>query len=227
MAAQNRTPRALVALATLALLASTASVSVAREVPINIEGCPSQLSLTVPSEFSSAVTAEQRAQRSVLIEGLHRNPGRKARYSDVLFTDWDAETRFPQILVASLGSTLQSQGRYTQTQWQEIKRTAVTSSKAQQEEWARRGLARLKPGMPANLKQVEGRVTRLAEGGANDFVAFMDSTATVDGKSVRLYSAAKFNYANQCLAYVTVSVDASDAGALERLVRFAERISVR
>lgn len=227
MTGQNRTLHALVAMGVIPLVAQAAGVAVARELPISIEGCPSQLSLTVPDEFTTAVTSEQRAQRSAVIEGLHRNPGRKARYSEVLFADWEAEARFPQILVASLGSTLQSQGRYSQAQWQELKRTAVTSSKAQQEEWARRGLARLKPGMPANLTQVEGKVTRLREGGENDFTAFMDSTATVDGKPIRFYSAAKFNYAKQCLAYVTVSVEASDAVALERLVRFAEQISVR
>lgn len=227
MRRQSRSSLDLVARGAVALLATASAAAVAREVPITIEGCPSQLSLTVPTEFTVAATAEQRTHRSAVIDGLHRNPDRKARYSEVLFTKWDVNAGFPQILVASLGSTLKSQGRYTQAQWQELKRTAITSSKAQQEEWARRGLSRLRPGIQADAKNVKGKVIRLGEGGPSDFTMFMDSTATIAGQPVRLYSAAKFNYAKQCLAYVTVSVEASDEDALAKLVWFAEQVVVR
>ena len=229
MRSQNRFKlfRIFVDLTVAALMVTASAIAIARDIPITIEGCPNQLSLHVPDDFFTAATLEQRAHRSAVIDRLHTNPGRKARYSEVLFIDWNDDSGFPQILVASLGSTRQSQGRLSETQWQELKRMVLTSSKLQQEAWMRQGLSRLRPGMPHDVQQVQGRILRLGDGGPNDLTIFGESQSTVTGKSFRIYTAAKFNYAKQCLAYVTVSVKASDENALVKLVQFAEQISVR
>jgi hypothetical protein len=207
-------------------LLSVGLPAAARDIPITIERCPSALSLRVPDEFSAAASAEHQAYRDAILNRLHENPGRKARYSEILITDWRLRSDMPQILVASLGTTLEAQGRMSESQWQELKRAALTSSKAQQEHWARQGLARLRPGMHADIQQVEGRVTRLVVGGPNDFTIFMNSTFTAAGSSQQVYTAAKFNYVKRCLAYIAVSVDASDDRALDTLTKIVERISV-
>ena len=77
--------------------------------PVRLEGCPSKLHIRIPAQFTRARGPVEVARRDAILDRLHSNPGRKARYSDVFLSDWKAEPGFPQISVASLGSVTQRQ----------------------------------------------------------------------------------------------------------------------
>lgn len=199
----------------------------AREFAVNIEQCPTTLTLRVPPEFTAAVDQQARGLRAAVLDGLHANPGRKARYADLFLVTWDSRKPLPSIAIGSLGSTLSHQGRLTRKNWEELRRDALTSSQAQMDSWMQQGMARLKPGMPSNLEKIEGRLLSLRDGDPDELALFGESTGTVDGTAMRWYTVAKLVYAQKCLAYVLISVDASESRALEHLVEISEQVTVK
>lgn len=205
----------------------TTTLAVASDLPISIEGCPSKLSLYAPSEFSTANGENQKALRLSTLNGLHANPSSKIHYSEILLTNWDNTSGIPQILVGSLGTTRQLQGNMSESQWQDFKNTAITSTKTQQTEWIQKGLAQLKPGKSNNFQKIEGEIIRIGQGGQNDFIMFGNSKSSVAEKPLYLYTATKFIYVKECLAYIIVSVEVSDKDALDKLTKIVEQVSVR
>lgn len=194
--------------------------------PVWLEGCPSELRLRVPSLFSRAAGADAIAFRSAILTQLHLNPGRKARYSEVLLTDWSEGTPFPQISVASLGSVIPRQGRITETEWLRLKREMLSASAAQRDQWVSEGLKKLAPGRPTEIEDIKGRISKLSEEKPNSIALFGTSTAVVSGRAMQLHSVSKLIYIRQCLAQVMTSVDATRPRALDELTRFASLIDV-
>mgnify|MGYP003584515347 CR=1 FL=1 len=214
-------------LAAVAALSFGPLDAVAREVAVNIEKCPATLTLQVPSEFTAANDEWTRGLRSAVLDGLHANPGRKARYAELLLANWHSRKTLPSIAVGSLGSTFSHQGRFTRKNWEELRRDGLASSQSQMESWMKQGMARLKPGLPSNIEKMEGRVLSLRSGDPDELALFGESTGTVDGAAMRWYTVAKLAYAQMCIAYVLISVDASEPRALERLVEIAEQVRVK
>lgn len=218
---------AVLLLATLAPeVRAQAPAGQASSYPVRLEGCPSEVHLQIPSQFSRARGPEEVARRDAILDRLHSNPGRKARYSDVFLSDWKADSGFPQISVASLGSVIQRQGQITDAEWQRIKKEIMGASQAQRERWVAQHIEKLKPGLPAEIRLLKSKVAAATEEKPNSIVALGTFTAVVSGRTFEYHSAAKFIYSKRCVVYLITAVDASRPRAVEELTQFVSLVEV-
>ncbi len=195
-------------------------------ISIRLEGCPSALRLVLPTKFSRAHGPEASARRDEILEGLHANPGRKARYSDVFFVDWKNELAFPQVSVASLGTFISRQGKITEAEWQGVKTELVSASQAQRDRWVAKSIAKFKPNRSNEIAALQSRIASITADRPNSIVAFGTSKAVVGGQLIESHTAAKFIYTKRCLAYVIAAVDGSAPNSFDELIQIASVIDV-
>ena len=193
---------------------------------VRMEGCPSDLRLVLPAKFSRANSPEQKARRNAILERLHSNPGRRARYADVFLTDWNSELAFPQISVASLGSFISRQGKISEIEWQQIKTDFVRATQAQHYQWMAQGIAKLKPGRSADIKTLESKIASVTADRPNAILALGTTKAVIGNEVVESHTAAKLIYAKRCVAYVIAAVKGSELEPMNELLQVVAAIEV-
>ena len=190
-----------------------------------VEGCPATLVLTVPSEFQPAQTAAALATKARILDTLHANPARRARYSEVFLMDWDDPKGFPQLTVASLGSLIAHQGNISQEEWASIKSEFTSSTAEQRARILDQYLARSSSG--ASFPVLKAQIDRLYPDTDDSFIIVGFGTGTVHSDEVAFLSAARVTYTQQCVAYTTIAVDADSPNALLELNRLMSQMSVK
>jgi hypothetical protein len=194
---------------------------------VPLEGCPTELVIAVPIEFSHANTADSQQRRAAILEGLHANRARTARYSEIFLADWSSDTGFPHISVASLGSLLQSQGKISEEEWlnirEEVLESTVESRKALIESVAPKYIA----GSKFDISAMRGEFAASFEETHTTIVTLSSGSGVVEGRHIEFISAVKLAYVHRCIAYVQVAVDAGHSDALRVLNGMIAKISIR
>lgn len=104
---------------------------------VEIKGCPSKLSLSIPKEFVVASTPSAIELRTSMLSALNRpfvgQPYAKAKAhtAEIFMIAWDSESSLPRIQILSLGSVQKHQGRITPDSWAEAKKAIIKVNKAE------------------------------------------------------------------------------------------------
>jgi len=229
---KSREPHTAGRLLLLSVMLFVGQVAFGGDVPpakiayVTLEGCPTAIPLQIPAAFTRASNSKQERLRDDVIRGLHANPYRKMRYSELFKIDWERGYGMPTISVASLGTLIHAQGRITEQTWREIKRELLTSSTARLEELMRRGRETIDPGNPPELASIRTRLGSLFEETADSVVILASHELSLEGIPMRVLGAAKVIYTRQCVAYVEVSVDATDPEAMRSLNEYVRHLKV-
>jgi hypothetical protein len=199
---------------------------VAATFPISVVACPRKLNITVPTPMLPPRTADDKALKQRVLDGLHSNPGRTARYSEMFLADWSADNPVPSIFVSSLGSVRARQGKFTPEQWNELKAVALSANKSQREEWMRKGLAERRPGMPSGVGNVEGSVEGFFADRQTEFTAIGTANATYLDQPMNYLSAMKMVFVDGCIVHLTFYVDARESDARSALLALVRHTTV-
>ncbi len=193
---------------------------------VSIEGCPSPLVLTVPVEFQPAQAPGAQETRTRILERLHTNPARVARYSDVYLIDWEEPTGFPQLTIASLGSLIQHQGRISTADWSSIKSEFLRLTEDQRAGLLEKSIARLETGSLPDSEVLNAQIEQLYRDSDDSLVMVaLGKGETLDGE-VDYLSAFRLTYVRQCIAYTTIAVNISAPDAIPMLNRFMTQLKV-
>lgn len=194
---------------------------------VRIEGCPSTLSVGIPIGFRRAQGATQVARRNKLLETLHKSPSRKARYSDVFLADWNSAEDFPQIFVGSLGVSINRQGKYSKNEWDKIRSEFYSASMQKTNEIAQHELERRSKLSAYHVENLKAEITSITEENPESVVMLGSSSGVAYGKQFLAYTGAKLAIAKQCIAFVSISVDATGDDSMADLIKITSKISVK
>jgi len=206
------------------------SLAVAQELltyAVPLEGCPSQIRLTIPREFSQADTPAKLKQRTTILDALHANKARKARYSEIFLANWASENGLPYISVSSLGSLIRSQGRISVSDWREIRSEFLKSTAASRQSIIEKQITRYNAGSAVNANTIRGQIPTLFEEGDTAIVIVGSSTSVVGARTLEVVSVAKLAYVHKCIASVQIALDASAPNALKTLDRYMSQVIIK
>ena len=198
-----------------------------RVYSIKIVGCPTKLKLKLPGYFVRPVTPSEIQDRDNMIRGLHSNPGRKARYSEIFLTDWSNKETYPIIMVYSLGSLIKRQGKINAGEWYKLKTNFLKMTASQKKEALKTGIERLVESTGIAFDDLNSKISSITTTEDNSIVMLGVSRAIVLGKTVNTYNAAKMIYSNSCISAVTVAVDATPADSIVLLANIVSDIDIK
>ena len=190
-------------------------------------GCPSQIKLSIPKEFSKADTAVEQKQRTKILDTLHANKARKARYSEIFLANWGSENGLPYISVSSLGTLIRSQGTISQSDWRKIRDEFLKSTTVSRQKLIEKQIQRYNAGSAVNAHTVRAEMPTLFEEGDTTIVMVGSSTSVVEGRTLEVLTAAKLAYVHKCIATVQVAVDADAPNALGVLSRYMSQVAIK
>ncbi len=194
---------------------------------INVAGCPTKLKLHIPSYFTRPITSSETQDRDNIINKLHGNPGRKARYSEIFLTDWNSKETFPIIMVSSLGSLIKRQGKINIDEWRKLKSYLLKLTESQRKEVLRTGVMRLVENSDITFDFLSTRISSIVDPKENSIVTLAISKATVLERTINTLNAAKMIYNQNCIAYITVAVDAAPKNAFITLTNIISEIDIK
>ncbi|MEH6628343.1 MAG: hypothetical protein V7739_18010 [Motiliproteus sp.] len=109
----------------ISVAANTPSYPAAAEdshsLQLSLPSCPHPIKMTLPENYSIALSADNTGRQGKLLRSLHRNKARKATYRHILMKEWGADFSFPYIAVGTLNAALEQQGSIDDDQWSAIK----------------------------------------------------------------------------------------------------------
>lgn len=137
-----------------------------------------------------------------------------------MLSDWPSKTGFPHIAVGSLASAANKQGAITEVDWKRIKEQLVNSSQAQPNQWVDMHTNKLERHDPPSVQRLQSRAHVAELESENAVITYGSGAAVIDGKQIEFNSAPKLVYANKCLVYLLVAVDARSPNAQRQVTEF-------
>lgn len=199
----------------------------AGEFPVSFTDIPRPVVLQIPVGFEPAVTGAAKARRERLLDFYRLNPAYKGRYEDVFVRNWLVDNPMPQIICSTLGAVRHAQGSITAKDWDGIRKEALSSISSKEIATIR---SQFRPNIEANspvqLHTSDELLWLEKQQDPTSVVVLANMTSTIDGRSVKVFSARKIIYHEGYLVTVDVVLDATQADALASLKEYVESIKV-
>jgi len=193
---------------------------------VPLEGCPTELKVAVPIEFSRASTAAAQQRRTAILDGLHANRARTAKYGEIFLTNWSSETNFPYISVASLGSLMKFQGQISEEDWLNVRSEFLESTEASRKAFFESLAPKYIAGSKFDIDSIRSEFPAVFEETDTTIVLLVSGSSVVEARRIEFISATKIVYANKCIANVQVVVDSDSLDGLRVLDGFIAKISI-
>ncbi len=217
----------VLAVCVLPVMPSLAAAQELSTYAVRLEGCPSKIRLTIPREFSQADTAEKQKRRTAILDTIHANKARKARYSEIFLGNWASEDVFPYISVSSLGSLIRSQGSVSINDWRKIRGEFLKSTTASRQSMIEKQIQRYDAGRAVNATTIRAELPTLFEEGDRSIVIVGSSTYLVEDRALEVVWVAKLAYVHKCIAFIQIALDASAPNALKILDRQMSQVTIK
>lgn len=192
---------------------------------VSIPNCPTAIPFNIPNGFRHPSTPAERDLRTQILDSLHSNTARRARYREVLMQEWDDPYSSPSITFGTLGTVMEMQGKVSPAVWRSL-RAELDKLKANRPEMQRlmnEGSRNLQRGSQADIQYRESGLLAVIDGDPNQFSMLQRTQATASGLPMDIYGGASFIYADKCLVYAVINVPAAIPEARELAVQLIEQ----
>ena len=196
---------------------------------VQIPGCPTSIEIKVPDGFTLPSDAGQRRKKAQILDALHSNSARKARYSELFLKDWTAELNYPHVMIGTLGTVLKAQGHIGPEDWAGIKSEFMKlhANSALREQTLESKVKEYQAGSRAGYEMQHREIVDMFEEDENSLVMLATVRAQVNQTTLNLFSASKFVYVPRCLVQVIIAVSADDPSAPEDIATYVVSTQVQ
>lgn len=194
-----------------------------RIVKIQMEDFPKSLELIIPEEFTLPSTTVEKKDATNYLNVLSQNKARKAKYTHILMTDWNA---WPSatILVGSLGSLKSHQGKISKSEWGKLKQffSKLTETEAYQagEEHAKN----LEENSVAIRPDKKESFVNNIKVNTNSIAVFGESLMTFEEIEVKLWTATKMIYHDKYIISTIIMIDQDQTESQSLVKRYVKLI---
>ena len=101
----------------------------AENYSIVLNQLPRPITINFPEGFKLANTQSERVSRKGLLHYYKLNSAFKGDYDEVLLKEWSSENKLPIIVVGTLSSTRNIQGKITKEKWIGLRKILIESNK--------------------------------------------------------------------------------------------------
>ena len=177
---------------------------------------PATACLQIPARFELPSSKEAWGIHDELLANLNGNPGRRERFFQVVYPDWDDLGR-DFILVGELGSLYARQGRVTQDDWDKIRDQIRKSELPETREKIEQQRRRIREGrsIPVPNEVIHGEVAVV---GDHDFIIFAQVEFSSGGRTAIQRIARKVMYSDGYVVFVEIALDGKEASSEDQLL---------
>jgi len=193
--------------------------------PIKIAGCPSNLSISIPTSFRKPSSESENILHRIFLKELHSIKNQKTIYSNIFLTDWNTPEAFPQIAVGSLGSLLKFQGNITSKDWTAIKNTLTAMSPAESTKIAA-SQSKVWIDEKPEIRLENIQMNKPFEIDSNSIASIGVVSAELRGRPTELYVSMKSIYVNKCIVYINISIPTENKYSKEYLFSLLNNVTV-
>lgn len=204
------------ALIGMAMLLSSAQSVHADTYTIAAGSIDKAVEIYVPAEFRLAGTGAELARRERLLNFYRLNSAIRGTYTEIFRANWDTVYPYPAMVVSTLATTKNMQGKISEEDWMELRALFRNSSTSQIAKYREQYQPGIRSNMPVDYSVLEEMMWAATSFDDRTVVMLLSEWQSEDTRYIEL-SARTVLYHDGYLIVLDFKEDASKPGAAARL----------